>query len=93
MKTAKTFEECQAIKAKQRRTGSLSVTYTDADEMLYRGYEIQRNDSVPNGYYGKFDARLNCRWVGTDSLRKAKQLIDNHIAAKTAATQNTGNQE
>ncbi len=40
----------------------------------YRGYEIEKSDYIPSGYYGA--------WVGgfgkfqAESLKEAKQLID-----------------
>lgn len=78
---AKTYEECQLIKAKQLKTDSRSVCYIDDDECMYRGIVVRRHDSVPTGYWGRYEIRTS-RYRGSFSkLGDAKAHIDNALLA------------
>jgi hypothetical protein len=86
MTTCKTFEEEQKIRHKQKDTGSRVAVRIDTDEVMYRGYVIKRNDSVPTGYWGRYECRLSTKnRESTSSLKGIKKIVDDHIDKKNTA--------
>lgn len=51
------------------------------DRYEYRGYTIERNDNVPNGYWGRWRVGKHT----TDTRRDCVRWVDNRIAQKQTA--------
>lgn len=85
---AKDYEECQAIKATQLKTGTRSIAWIESDECLYRGRAIRRHDDVPTGYGGRYSVRYSGgKRASFSRMSEAKQFIDTLIAeAELAAS-------
>lgn len=78
----KDYEECEAIKARQLRTGTRSITWVDDDECLYRGRIIRRHDDVPTGYGGRYSVRHSAGKTNSSvRLSDAKKFIDSLVDA------------